>query len=547
MRTKFFTLTLVLLTILNANTQSLSDARKAFDKYEYKTAAEYFDHLIQDDKKLELEDLKRITYSYYILGAYKKCKPYSDSLLSYSKVEDLFYLINGDVNKGLSLFSNAIESYEKYQSMGGEEEVTLKIEACKMIPTWENETYVSFNENSQNTVFADFIGGTSSNGTVYFSEKGFNKNDIEVNVKSEDTKNVELLLSSPYLKSGDHYNNIKLKDAKHASITSLSFMPNKVKAIISVSYPLEKDDLLKAPNLYWVTYDSLKNELYDLQPFEYSGLSDTSSTAHATINASGNKMVFSKIKSKGAKADLYYTELNNDKWSTPKPLSNINTQQNELYPLFSGDSILIFSSDGRVGYGDLDIYSAFFDGVETNKITHLKAPINSVRDDFNLIYLSQDSALFASNRSGGSGDDDIYSIRLKKKEEKAPVDTIDTTDQIVEWNTKSIYFKFDNFKLEDGVTGKEIEDLKTILNTNESCKIHLLGFTDSRGTSEYNKVLGMERAKSVEKALIETGINASSMVLKSMGEKNQPNACGSECSEEDHELNRVVQIELKCK
>lgn len=544
MRTKFFTLILVFLTILNANTQSLSDARKAFDRYEYKTAAEYFDHLIKNDKKLELEDLKRITYSYYTLGDYKECKPYSDSIISFSNVEEMFYLINGDVNKGLFNFSKAIDSYEKYQSKGGEIDVRLKIESCKEIPNWDDEVYVKFNQAEQNSSLADFVAGNSKYGVVHFTEKGYDENNYEINLKEENSDRAELLLTTPILYRGNERASIKLKDSKFTSITSMSILPNENKAIITASYPLKKDKLLKVPNLYWAKFDTVSYELYDLQAFEYSGLKDSSSTAHATVNASGDQMVFTKIKSTESTSNLYFSQLSNGSWSKPLPLNSINSNKNEIYPLFSGDSILTFSSDGRVGYGGLDIYSAVYKGGETSEVTHLKAPINSVRDDFNMTYLSQDSALFASNRSGGSGDDDVYFIQFEKEE--VIVEPVDTIEQVVEWETKSVYFRFDKFNLEESLPSEKINDLKVILSENKECKIHLIGFTDNIGTSTYNKKLGMKRAVSVEKALIEKGFKSDQITLTSMGEKNQPNDCGSNCKGKDHELNRVVQIKLKC-
>lgn len=544
MRTKIFTLSLVLLTILNANTQSLSDARKAFERYEYKTAAEYFDHLIKNDKNLVLEDLKRITYSYYTLGEYKECKPYSDSLLTFSNVEEMFYLINGDVNKGLLNFSKAIDSYEKYQSKGGVEDVSIKIESCKKIPNWNNEEYEEFKGAKQNSSVADFVGGNSKYGVVHFTEKGFNDKYNELNLNEESSNLAELLLSTPILYKNNERISIKLKDAKYPSITSLAFLPNDNKAILTVSYPLKKENILKVPNLYWATFDTLNFELYDLEPFEFSGLKDSSSTAHATINASGDKMVFTKIKSTENNSNLYFSQLSNGNWSKPVPLEGINSHKNEIYPLFSGDSLITFSSDGRVGYGGLDIYSARFEGLETSNVTHLKAPINSVRDDFNFTYLSQDSALFASNRSGGSGDDDVYFIKFKREE--VIIETVDTTeDVVVEWETKNVYFEFDKFNLEQSLPDK-IKELQSILEHDKECKIHLYGYTDSKGSPAYNKRLGMKRAKSVESALIDKGINPDQMLLTSMGEKNQPNDCKNNCSEEDHKLNRVVQIELIC-
>lgn len=546
MKTIFFTLIATLIAVFNVYSQSLSDARKAFDRYDYELAAEYFSNIFESEKQLNLEDLKRITYSYYVIGDYEKCKPFSDSLLRKKKLEEMFYLINGDVNRGLSNYVKAIESYELYLSAGGKEDVSLKIESCREIPNWDNEKFVDFKEKEHNTRMADFVDGVSPHGIVSFSEGGVNYEKDKLDLKTiGGSSDAELLMSVPYFINFDEISEVKLVDSNYASVTSMSFMPDAENAIVTVSYPLEKSPLLKVPNLYWAKYDDVKRKLTDLRPFDYIGLLDSSSTAHATINESGNKMVFTKMNKNATTSNLYFTELINDMWTQPQFLAGINTHQNELYPLFSGDSILTFSSDGRLGYGELDIYSAVFEGLETNKITHLKAPINSAKDDFNMTYMSPDSALFSSNRIGGTGDDDVYFIKFRNAEELV-VDTFDIQDYVADWKVKSVYFEFDKFNLNKALSDENIKDIKFILAEEPDCKIELIGYTDSRGPDAYNLQLSQRRAESVQEVLSKQGVSTDQIEITPMGETNLPNDCGAKCSQEGHKLNRVVQIRLKC-
>jgi outer membrane protein OmpA-like peptidoglycan-associated protein len=153
--------------------------------------------------------------------------------------------------------------------------------------------------------------------------------------------------------------------------------------------------------------------------------------------------------------------------------------------------------------------------------------------------------MFASNRNGGTGDDDIYFIKFRDIE-KTIVDTLNVDKYISDWEVKSVYFEFDKFNLEQALSDENIRDLKLILSRKSNCNIHLIGYTDSEGTAEYNKSLGLKRAQTVKKALGERGINVEQIVITSMGEENQPNDCKPNCSDEDDQLNRVVQIKLEC-
>jgi hypothetical protein len=378
---------------------------------------------------------------------------------------------------------------------------------------------------------------------IEFNEIGFDKlQDMLGIVKSENSSVAELFLSQPSIKIDTEYKKLLMKDSSFASITSMTFLPNSNKALMTIAYPISGDAMKKAPNLYWgtITEDYL---VQDVEPFKYSGFRDTSSTAHATINDSGNTIIFTKAGQKTKGADLYISELKNENWSTPVALSMINTFGDEMFPLFSGDTLLTFSSDGKVGYGGLDIYSVPFP-IKPEAIKHYKSPINSLQDDFNYTFKSADSVLFTSNRFGGKGDDDIYYITFNKKITVEPIKEFDTEGFIANWKKKNVYFDFDKFNLNTTLSDQNIQDLKEFISECSSCKITLTGFTDSRGNANYNLNLSRKRAEEVKSILQKQGFENNNIKVIAKGETEQPFDCNQNCSEEQHKLNRVVEINI---
>lgn len=521
--------------------QTLSDARNYFNNYEYDRAATIF-KAKYDKNGLEEEDLRRLVYSYYVTGDYTLCQPLAEELLSSTdKLEPMFYLISGDANRGIGNYSKAISAYESYKSKDGEEDVDIKIESCRKIVNWDDEEYVSFREVPNNGKMADLSGGLYNDQIIRFQEIGFDNMQELLGVAEQSSNSfAELLLTQPSMYIDNGYTNIFMKDSSMASVTSIASMPNSNKVLLTIAYPLSKSALERAPNLYWAI---LTEDHYfdDIEPFDYSGLKDTSSTAHATINTTGDRIIFTKSGKRTKGADLYETELKEGAWSKPQPLKTINSEGDEMFPLFQGDSILTFSSDGRVGYGGLDIYRVQLPIVSGN-ITHFKNPINSFKDDFNITYITKDSAIFVSNRNNGSGDDDLYSIVFESDE--VPVDTFNTEEFIVDWKTKNVYFDFDKFTLDKSLSSKNIKELNTLFEKCPTCYIELKGFTDSRGSSAYNQKLSVKRAKEVERMLQEAGFKAENIEVIGKGETDQPFDCGENCSNEQHKLNRVVQIDV---
>lgn len=112
-------------------------------------------------------------------------------------------------------------------------------------------------------------------------------------------------------------------------------------------------------------------------------------------------------------SDLYRSVRSGGSWGTPENLSWANTKGNERSPAMDGAGNFYFASDGRVGFGGLDIFrAAFKDGVG-NAISNLGAPVNTNRDDFAFAVQADKGIVYlTSNREGGAGRDDIYGVDM---------------------------------------------------------------------------------------------------------------------------------------
>ncbi len=81
-----------------------------------------------------------------------------------------------------------------------------------------------------------------------------------------------------------------------------------------------------------------------------------------------------------------------------------------------------------------------------------------------------------------------------------------------------IYFRFDSFTVAEG----ELEKVRKLAGAirNSSQTVIIAGFTDSRGTEEYNRALGERRANAVRQALIHLGIKSNRLQTVSFGMEN---------------------------
>ena len=143
------------------------------------------------------------------------------------------------------------------------------------------------------------------------------------------------------------------------------------------------------------------------------------SVGHAALSPDGKTMYFvSEMPGGMGGTDIYKSTItSNGTWTKPENLGKeINTEGNEMFPFFHESGLLYFASDGHQGLGGLDNFVAKLgeDG-SVQDVVNLGAPVNSSFDDFSIVF-KQDmkTGYFASNRNGGSGNDDIYSVNVLK-------------------------------------------------------------------------------------------------------------------------------------
>ena len=89
-----------------------------------------------------------------------------------------------------------------------------------------------------------------------------------------------------------------------------------------------------------------------------------------------------------------------------------------------------------------------------------------------------------------------------------------------------VYFGYDSYSVEAAESAK-VQQVATALRDSSS-RLIVAGFTDERGTQEYNRGLGERRAQAVRQALIDSGIPADRIQTVSFGSEMPADPASSE-------------------
>jgi outer membrane protein OmpA-like peptidoglycan-associated protein len=522
--------------------QTIAEANRLFDRFEYAQAAKAYEE-IQKTKRLDTDSRKNLAYSYFVSGDLNKCFPLVDSLIKQSDTEPFFFYAHGVSAMEHGKYDLSRSSLLKYKSMDDEYDVDVLLVSCDSLEVWKNLENVRTIGHGINGAKAEINGSSYRDGYFVFKELGLDSAGVEL--KTESTDNGELVLAQAFWTNseGETIRIALPSKFKHAAVISAApFGDESNQFLLTITEPSSNDFILRVPHLYTATWDG-QGSFQNLNPWIYSGIEDTSACAYATISAKGDRIVFSKQGRMTKGADLYTSTFSGGSWSKPVSFDALNTAYDETSPLISGDTILTFASNGRPGYGSLDLYKVSFNGINFGPIEHYKAPINSARDDFNFIWLNDSLSLFTSNRANGTGDDDVYTAIFPKIKPVA-VDTalqIEEEDYISSWTDKRIYFDYDKFSIRDQ---KTIDEIASALKKFDGIKILIEGHTDSRGDEMYNLELGKQRAKTVYNEFVKLGVNSKDLEIVSKGESDALIDCRKGCTEEQHQQNRVVIIKL---
>ncbi|RZJ38440.1 MAG: OmpA family protein [Chryseobacterium sp.] len=114
-------------------------------------------------------------------------------------------------------------------------------------------------------------------------------------------------------------------------------------------------------------------------------------------------------------------------------------------------------------------------------------------------------------------------------------------------NLKNIHYDLDKFSIR-AEAESELNKMVQFMKDNPNVKVELASHTDSRASDEYNKTLSQNRANSAVDYLVSKGISRARLQPIGYGESQLLNNCSndSDCTEEQHQINRRTEMKVIC-
>lgn len=415
---KIYTILLLLAvstTLVTAQNAKTKKADKHYDRLQYTDAAEAYQKLISNGENSTYV-YERLANSYYYVNDTKNAETYYKKVIKDKNVDpETVY------NYAQSLKANGkLQDYNTYMKQFAQ----MKPSDSRAVAFMKNPDYLPqiIDENAQkysatnldgiNSEYSDFGGRINGNDLYFASSRntkrktyGWNEEpflDIyKASIVGGTEKDPELLkgdVNTKYHESTPAFS----PDGKRMYFDRNDYYNGKYK---------KDEDGVNQLNIYYA--ENVNGSWSNVQPVPFN--SSEFSNAHPALSPDGSTLYFTSNRPGGkGMSDIYKVSISaNGSFGEPVNLgSDINTEGKEGFPYVDANGTLYFSSDGHLGMGGLDVFSAEPSGNSFGKPKNMGLGVNSSADDFAFTFdPNSGEGYVSSNRKGGKGSDDIYKIK----------------------------------------------------------------------------------------------------------------------------------------
>lgn len=364
---------------------------------------------------------------FQIAESYRKILDYDQQIIWYNKAlrakynapEAFLYLAQAYHRQGD--FKQAIENYNKFKSAApGDNRADMGIEQAEFAQEQrKNPTrYIVQNEVLLNSSEYDFSPGWADQeyNTIFYSSSRQGAQGIEIDQRTgESFQDIFFATRDSKGKWSEPERLTYRVNTDHNEATPIL---TKDGSMLLFTRCESTKDVNKGCDIYLSRRVDNSWATAQLVQLKNKESTDVTTVGHPALTNDEQYIIFASDMPGGfGGKDLWIAPFDKASRTAGEAINlgpEINTEGDEMFPFIRQDGRLYFASNGHIGMGGLDIFSAEVTGEnQWGNVENLGVPINSTGDDFGIIWEGDaERGYFSSDRPGGKGQDDIYAFNL---------------------------------------------------------------------------------------------------------------------------------------
>lgn len=389
---------------VTAQNKDTKTADKLYNRLEYVEAAQEYQKLA-DKGKADPYVYKQLAMSYYnVYNSKEAVKWYAKAIETPQDAETHYQY--AQMLKAEGRYEEANKQMQSFASMAPQDQrAIIFMKDPNYLPKLRNQTKL-FDEklmDINDPKYSSFGGVLTDDNTLYFTSArntarktyGWNEQPF-LDIYSA-TYNANGTFSQPAPVAEV---NSKFHDGPVAVTADGNTMYFASESFKEGDFERDKVNKLKKGQVYLFRATKEGGKWGNIQPVPFND--KKWSTGNPAITPDGKTLYFVSDR-EGAlgDSDIWKVEVKgNNTYGEPVNLgTKVNTEGKENFPYVTADNKLYFSSDGRKGFGGMDIY--VMDMEKGTDAMNVGMPVNSPQDDISFTFnKAKNIGFFASNRSG---------------------------------------------------------------------------------------------------------------------------------------------------
>lgn len=408
MRNLYVTLSFVMVSgMLSAQNQYTKTADKLFDRYEYVDAAKEYLKLAEGSKA-DNYVYKQLAESYYNVFNTKEAVKWYAKVVEQKQEAETYYKY-AQMLKAEGNFKEADKQMQQFAQLApNDQRAKTFVSNPNYLPELKGQAKLyDIAKSDVSSDKTDFGAVLTNDNNVYFasarntSKRNSNFNDEPYLDIYKATYNANGTISDAV--AVDNLNT-RWHDGPASITNDGNTMYYGSESFNEKEFTKDKAKNSKFGKIYLYKATKQGDTWSNSKPLPFNN--KEYDVRNPSISKDGKTLYFSSNMPGGfGGEDIWKVSVNGDEYGTPENLgAKVNTEANESFPFITDDNILFFSSNGKQGFGGLDVFK-----IDLNKGTeaiNVGEPVNTSKDDFAFTYnTTKKVGFFSSNRDGV---DNIY-------------------------------------------------------------------------------------------------------------------------------------------
>ncbi len=399
------------------------NADLAFGRKQYTEAVDRYKKAYRKTRRNK-DERNRITFQmaecYRLIGLTKRAEPYYKRVIKtdFVNTHPEVYLYAAETYKTNEKYKDAINCYESYiEKVPDDPRGQLGLESTSLITEWlENPSKYELTplKKINSTKDSDFGACWTSNNyneIIFTSTRDASTGKEKDGITGQEFAD---FFTSKQDRKGEWSTPVLADESENVNTSASEGSPFMNSKYTKMYFTRCQNGAHRKNGCQIMVASKSGGTFSSARPVEIAGVDTLDIVGHPTLSSDELIIYFAAERTGGfGGKDIWVAMRDNTTEGFKRPFNlgeKVNTAGDEMFPFLRYDTTLYFSSNGHGGMGGLDVFVTSMDtSGQWGTPRNLKSPINSIGDDFAIMFHpTEERGFVSSNRGNSRALDNIY-------------------------------------------------------------------------------------------------------------------------------------------